>query len=357
MNRKNILLCVIFAFLIIGCAICARKLSPERIAKICSQHCQDQPPAAYVLMDTKWQTDLNGTSGFGQSPGSIWVQGADGMYEHPHKGAKLNPDCFSKDPLEVRDSNGVPKLDKVDLTKENTTIILINFTEDGGVESHQLSDLTGSQAKGVKDTIHNVLTIPFFNGQVEYIQIRDALTSLNGASLTGRPTEDQILANGFEHIDINPVDDKKTPFYKRVGKKGGEGTYEHVFFYVLLDEKLKFNRSSPAIIPYGPAAENSVDQLYTPYIQYDIAPTDLNDAHPSYPLYPTDNSQVEVLPVHFLRENMAEDIPREGDTTKCSYPYDLGVIAEGQLGVGQPDTPLLIDPETETDGPPIKTVN
>ena len=89
---------------------------------------------------------------------------------------------------------------------------------------------------------------------------------------------------------------------------------------------------------------NSIGQLYSPYIQYEIFPSTPYGAH---------SGKVDVMPVHFLRENMAQNIPPEGPNSKCSYPYDLSVVAEGQDGKDGPNTPLLIDPETETDGPPL----
>lgn len=333
MTHKNILL---GTSLVLGLSLGACVHYDPDLAgqKACKDRCEE-------IGNTQFNTPL----------GSVWVQSVNGMLEHPHKGANLNPECFARKPLEVKNANGNPKLAELDLTPQNTTIMLINFTEDGALESHSLSDIKGSQSKAVKNRINRILTSPPSDKYSEYEQIRDLLTNLQGVKVEGRPPANGIERNGFVRRDITAVPNDKTPFFKHLGLVNGQGVKDHAFFYVLLDDRLKFDREGPGIIAYGPPAKNSVGQLYTPYIQYEIAPAALNPAFSfAYPLQP---EKVEVMPVHFLRENMAANIPHEGPDSKCSYPYSISVIAEGQSGVGGPDTPLLIDPETQTDGPPI----
>ena len=40
-----------------------------------------------------------------------------------------------------------------------------------------------------------------------------------------------------------------------------------------------------------------------------------------------------------------------GEKDHCIYPYDIGVIARGQIGFPDIQTPLLIDPEVDARGP------
>ena len=329
-----------------GCEWLDRDRTEAELDRICAERCEASRPAitepvVYVLNDIKWSPK---DKQFEENSGSIWVQGVDGLYEHPNKGAKLNPDCFSKTPLSTKSPDGNSKLAELDLTEDNTTIMLINFTKDGALESRELSEVTGSQSQHVLDDIRAVLN-PNTNGaKSDYELIRKYLSDLQGVTFSERPAAGAISDRGFMLRSLDFVPDDKTPFFKPLGLVNGNGVKEHAFFYVLLDERLKFNREGPGIIPYSPAAQNSIGHLYSPYIQYEISPSTL---------YGANSGKAEVMPVHFLRENMAENIPPEGPKSKCSYPYDLSVVAEGQDGKGEPDTPLLIDPETETDGPPL----
>lgn len=324
-----------------GCDWFDRDLTEAQLDRLCVERCEKTKPGIYMLNDIKWSPSQGN---FEPNSGSIWVQGVDGLLEHPNKGAKLNPDCFSKQPLSAKTPKGIPRLAKLDLTHDNTTIIFINFTKDGALESRVLSDVAGSQSKHVFDQINDILS-PNTNGtQSDYERVRTRLSDLQGVTFSERPDANLIGDRGFMQRDISSVSDEKTPFFTPLGLANGKNSTEHAFFYVLLDERLKFNRDDAAIITYSPAAQNSIGQLYTPYIQYEIFPTKL---------YGANQGKADVMPVHFLRENMAKGIPPEGPKSKCSYPYDLGVVAEGQLGTYEPDTPLLIDPETETDGPPL----
>jgi hypothetical protein len=176
-----------------------------------------------MLNDIKWSPI---DQQFEDSSGSIWVQGVNGLLEHPNKGAKLNPDCFSEAPLSALSPDGNPRLAELDLTQDNTTIMLINFTKNGALESRELSTVTGSQSQHVLDDIRDVLN-PNTNGangqDSDYERVREHLSNLQGVTFSQRPAADVISDRGFMPRDLTPVPDEKTPFFKPLGLVGGKG--------------------------------------------------------------------------------------------------------------------------------------
>lgn len=328
------------AMLLSACDIFDGELSDEKLQEVCKDYCPEPEPTTYIITDSKWDDEAGG---FISVPGSVGIESADGQWIHVlNKSADLRAECFSAEPI---NSSGVRKLDDLELTWTNTTILLLNFTENGRLESRELKEDNGTTNGGVLyDTLDQWLdTNQQWNNSnptPEHEAIRNALTEFS------RPDWNSLDPSGVSKRDIRNVSDEKTPFFQKLR----HGVKDHVFFYVLLDDYLKFNRTSAAMLPYTPMLNNgSVGQLYSPYIQYPIVPElDLS----ATPQKIKDVSKTEVLTVHFLRENMAMGIPQEGPLSTCSYPYDIGVVAEGQEGPKGPSTPTKLDPETEADGPP-----
>jgi len=313
--------------------------------QICEKYCSNIPkpdPEVFVLTNRK--QDGNNTEKFPHS--QIYVKTEDGLLSAPNKRIGLDERCFAKDDFPA------PHLRGVNLTTENTSIIFINFTKDGRLESRNMMENIGSKGGNVYNRINNILTT---SQGGEYSLIQKHLEDLvKSTSDKGRPTWDSIQYEGFEVKNMNGTPLDKTPFYTKLGVVDGtqgEGQKEHIFFYVLLDNELRFMRDTAAMLPYAPHAKNSIGQLYSPYIQYPIVPED--------PALEPDS--VDVMTVHFYRGGgMTDGMENEGMgdqiiPASCVYPYDIGVIANGQKTktnglVGFLKTPQLIDPEVEAEG-------
>ena len=324
--------------------------------EICEEICRNtvKTKEYFALMDMRW--DENGLKPIPQ--GSFYVNGPNGVIVTPSKAEGLDPNCFAEKPFvfpnaeseQLKANDYAPDLADKDLTWGNTTIMFINFDKDGRLESRELKKEDANKSDHVISDLNSVLGSSSQSSTPEFEYVRDRLTKLNmpqvsqltGSANTGpgRPLPGDISLEGFESIDLNGLPVEKTPFFKPLPSVNGNGVKDHVFFYVLLDENLKFNRKG-GLLPYAPAANNALGQLYTPYIQYEIAPLDKKK-----------KQLVEVMPVYFYRGgNMAKEFDKERNPKgRCVYPYDIGVIADGQIGFPQ-KTPLKIDPEVEADGP------
>lgn len=328
------------------------------VAEICKEYCKEKPKEIFAVMDTRWDEDDNKLTSMPQ--GSFYINTPDGGMMTPSKAEGLDPDCFAErsfispgaKPEAIKANDLAPDLADKDLTWDNTSIIFINFNKDGRLESWELKQQQATKSGSVYGDLDAALGSGAQSINSEYEHVRDLLSNLDTPAFSntsgspnygpGRPRSDFISAEGFEARNLNSVPHEKTPFFKKLPAVNGKGVKDHVFFYVLLDENLKFDRNG-AHLPYSAAANNALGQLYTPYIQYPIAPDDLS----------TKKDKVEVMPVHFYRGgNMATKFDEKRNPRKrCVYPYDIGVIADGQQGFKQ-KTPLRIDPEVEADGVP-----
>ena len=236
----------------------------------------------------------------------------------------------------------------MDLTWNNTTITFVNFNKDGGLESRVLTQSTATKSETVYGDINKIMQASSTGSPVnEYKAVQYFLTNLvHNSSAVGRPPAGAIQNEGFDirNLSSENVPKGKTPFYRKFkltanpsGPNEIDAKTGHVFFYVLLDDNLKYHRDTAATIPYTP---QSAGTLYSPYVQYPIIP--------DKGLMGTNPEKVDVMTVHFLQGGtMTQGM---GANPKCSYPFDIGVIAASQNGWNN-FTPLLIDPETETDGP------
>jgi len=239
----------------------------------------------------------------------------------------LNPYCFSKV------SYKSPHLKKLPLSWDDITITLINFDKHGRLESRELGDI--DKAGAVKLEIQGALNDSIYPDHQQVAKILSKL-DVNGFPNIGRPQAGQQTNKGYKPRDLDFVPAGKTPFYKGFNSDPIRG---HVFFYVLIDDHVKFIRDHAAVIPSTP----SIGQLYSPFTQYPIYP----------PLGTGDPERVDVLTFQYYRGGDMADPKNIGEKDRCIYPYDIGVVAKGQAGFSHVQTPLLIDPEVDTRGPTL----
>ncbi|MEO1643488.1 MAG: hypothetical protein AAFR74_09140, partial [Pseudomonadota bacterium] len=348
-------------------------------------------PSVFVLQHTKWDP---AQGKFVASPHyATFFDDGNGNYTNPQyaanpgKAANLDPQCFAREnefansevappalnelapppPLPPRDGPaGVtqsapsfsaehvvgyegerPKANlwALDLTWDNTVITLINFDEDGRLESRLLSEETtlATQALRVKTDLDALLSpsSSYLSPINEYKSIQILLSKLDADSFgVGQPMAGTEGNKGFTARDLNSdgVPIEKTPFYAIIDNASytAEDYNGKVYFYVLLDRQLSFSRGSPALITYEPTP--SVGELFTPYKQYPVYPKDAQ------------SGQADVLPIHFYQTHDGSDSVAEGEAPPdCRYPFDFSVIANAQAPFGQV-TPLLIDPEVDPKG-------
>lgn len=300
--------------------ICARG---EARSPIVYEMIHNKLPELTLDKDGKTITSLDGPSY--NRHGSLFVLDQDGNKLIPPGDAKraaLNPDCFSTISYQS------PHLKKIPLSWKNITITFINFNKDGRLESRILG--SKGKAKAVKKKIDTVLNDN--SNTSDHEQVAEILSNLNG-----RPQAGQETNRGYGPRDLNSVPAGKTPFYKYFDTDPTKTTKGHVFFYVLIDDQLKFNRDNAAVIPATP----SIGQLYSPYTQYPIYP----------PVGTNDSKLVDVLTFQYYRGGDMAAPANIGEKDHCIYPYDIGVIARGQIGFPDIQTPLLIDPEVDARGP------
>lgn len=228
----------------------------------------------------------------------------------------LIEECFST--YDYR--NDVKPLSQVRLTEHNTTITVLNMDETGRLESYDLVDAAG----GIPEIISDIFDLAELGN---YTKIQTALSGLNRLSVTPDTT-------GNIRVKPRPIPghSDKTPYYKKFETSYQGGSDGHVVFYVLADQNLKFNEALPVI---AHTAEANIGELFSPYFKYDILAANL-----------------QVMPLHFKRGGTMSKDPIPGTNKMaldCRYPYDLGVVSNGQ-SINTQDTPLLIDPEMGSDG-------
>lgn len=318
------------------------------LAKVCKEYCRQNSPNKpnYTMMLN--QVSVEGQPNRTVPARHVYVTSETGalitpydaaygnMVQNPEalgymdKSEGLEPACFSQKKYEPI------KLSEVKLNENNTTITLVNFTESGRLESRELSPETKTY-----DTIKTVFdgsyippqTRPASWGQYQHIQ--DILSSIP-PSVKNNPAELQD-----RNLVENYVPKGKTPFYSDLTKKTFFDDEGHVYFYVLIDDHLKFSRDYLALVTYAP--QSGVQELYTPFVQ-----------HPVSPKFATMNKN-DVLTFQFFRNPDLEADKIE----ECRYVYDMHVISIGQDDSGnstqlnfkqEHSTPLFIDPEVKTRG-------
>lgn len=245
----------------------------------------------------------------------------------------LNPACFSETEYFP------PDLSSEILTSAEIAIRVIDFGEDGSLETYELFidpfidehperlnlSFDGSRLPNdkVPNTGGNYDSIKDYLSQLQRNQLKHS-----GSAVTHRKMPSET-----------PTD--KTPFHQGFDQ-GYTGRNGFVYFYLLADERIKFVQETPAFYAHIP---ETIQTLYSPYFQDEVGFNQL------------DNPQV--LALRFYRHNtMVNDVttdPVTGDIN-CEYPYDIAVIADGQDtpdgqgGIIEVETPLLIDPNTGTRG-------
>lgn len=357
---------------------------------------------------------LTGSSGFASSKqGKLFVQGSTGKLQPLDKSKELDLRCFSEtdylandvlkpiDPTVLRRARPLPleellltkererdlddypndpknsdyfsfpsdykmssnpnlnadgNLWAMDLTWDNTTILFINFDENGRLESRELTSASIKKSGTVFSDLDQIMKESPGSPLNEYKAVQYFLTNLvHGSNPPGRPRSQELESNNFgpRNLKVADVPSDKTPFFNKftlTATPSGRGEIDaktgHVFFYVLLDDYLRFQRDHASARVYTP---DTAKPMYSPYVLYPtvpqnipVAPDMTQPVSPKHPWYMAD-----VMTLHFLQGgNMTRDM--EGDV-KCNYPFDIAVISDGQAGWAN-KTPLFIDPETETDG-------
>jgi hypothetical protein len=335
-----------------GCdTISLDKLSQRQLGQVCTTYCNQAAapvePGFAVMMKKAWVNGervdvpmrnimIRSEDEFGNStlvtPYNAqygYTPALEGGAPLPDKTAGLDPSCFATETYEPID------LSDVDLTPENITITFVNIDRNGRLESRDMP-LTYPIDNPIKAILESV--DPSMNPSInEYEQIQKALGEIT------RPSADTLFNNqsAFETRDLvaNATPHENTPFFGDLTGSDYTDTSGHVFFYVLLDEGLYFSRDTAALITYAPEAENSLETLYTPFVQYPIYPRVTDGS--KIP----DGSQLDVLTFHFIRDETMSTTSVE----ECRYVYDEYVISKGQSPF-QPRTPLFIDPAVKTRG-------
>ena len=208
------------------------------------------------------------------------------------------------------------------------TITVVDFDETGRLASYDIKNRAGRYRNDLEAEFGirgNYASI--------YKYLAGTSNSKRGLNLNDvNPDADQEFLTVRNLGGENPIPETKTPFFKRFTEAGQPGLEGHVFFYILGNENLRFNNTTP-IVTYSPHLVRKNDGLYAPYF-----------------VYPLEKGGRDVLMVHFAQGgSMPKTI---GKTTVCNYPYDIGVVAKAQVPFIQ-ETSLLIDPESETKGPPF----
>ena len=254
------------------------------------------------------------------------------------KSVTLDPYCFSTQYYE-------PQTDirSINLTEDNTTITVLNFTEDGRLESLELPK--NNQGKYQDSNVADILSPNIANTRSgsEYEQLQYWLSRMTPNDFNNQTSPQ----SEFEERDLidNNVPLVKTPHYSdlknQASYKDAEG---HIYVYVLLDKQVRFTREYAALVQYAPETEDALMKLYTPLFQQ--------------PIYPDffDPNRLDVLTFRYVQNPKVKPSKKE----KCSYVYDLHVLSTGQDESGhstsgtptirEHSTPLFIDPEIKTKG-------
>jgi len=285
--------------------ICSKLCSPKSYTLV------NQASVDGQLVDTPYsETFFSGQSGQMFKPGgesfmeSSFDEKTNSWNYITGKTKGLNPKCFAEKKYHI------DSLKQIALEAANISVTVINFDETGRLKSYDLAD-----------PIPNTLL-----GYVgNYEDIQEYLHEMGRVAM-------QTGGNGVTVRDLSNTTkypEKMTPFYKHFGVSEGDPNKGHVFFYVLVDKNLSFNRKIP-LYTHSPGKT----PLYGPFKVYDVMPE-----------HETVVDKPDVLVVHFKRGGtMLQGMqPNAAGEYDCNYPYDIAVVAEGQNGHPQ-RTPLLIDP-------------
>lgn len=358
-KKKGLGTTVLCGLMLGGCvhSVPLDKLDKRALKKVCETYCQKGTPGAepgFALMiktvfvngEPEEVPMRNILARAENSEGEVTLvtpydvtygnhAGGDGP-PMPNKAAGLKPECFAKA------SYTPPHINSLDLTVANTTITFVNMDQDGRLESRDLA--TTDQYYGlIMDVLLPQTTNPPLTLDAQKIQ--SLLSSID------RPTESDLQTqNNSPTRNISLLPAKKTPFFRDLTGAEFDTAEGHVFFYVLLDPNLYFSRDAAALVTYAPEAENELEKLYTPFVQYPVVPT-LKSVSGE-----PDGQDLDVLTFHFVQsdemmfQSSAEyEKAAAEDKIECKYIYDKLVISRGQDGYTQ-RTPLLIDPEVKTRG-------
>jgi len=313
--------------------------SDRDLAKFCEEYCRqsvsDKPKYTMMLNQVAIEGEPNKTVPSQQvyvtsDTGTLvtpyhaaygnMVQNPEGL-GHMDKAEDLEPACFSQtqyDPI---------KLSKIKLNENNTTITFVNFDKDGRLESRELSP-QASKSEGVAAIFDiNYTPQPY---STQYKDLQNVLSNISNSTIL---EERNLIAKN--------VPKNKTPFYSDLTQTTFFDDEGHVYFYVLIDDYLKFSRDYLALVTYAP--QSGVQELYTPFVQ-----------HPITPKYAAEDKN-DVLTFQFFRDPKLKADKIE----ECRYVYDMHVISIGQDDSGdspqrnfieEHNTPLFIDPEVKTRG-------
>lgn len=247
-----------------------------------------------------------------------WKRGADSKEYVKLKTRGLNPACYSEVDYIP------PLLDDIALTNDDISIRVLDFGEDGSLETYTLN--INPFDTGLANPVS-----PTKDGN--YVDIQNYITSL---------TRNRLKHNGADvsqRIMPSQTPLERTPLHQGFDNNQNHRVDGYVYFYVLADERIKFVRDAPALYAHVP---EHITTLYSPYFEYDVVPGVHNEQ----------GTEPDILTLHFKRSaNMVADVEVDADGNKnCRYPYDIAVISDGQSGAIAVETPLLIDPDTEVEG-------
>ena len=233
-----------------------------------------------------------------------------------------------------------PDLSLKTLTAAEIAIRVLDFGEDGSLESYELNIDPFTDTHPESSNVQlDTLRLPNFkvpNTDGNYESIKYYLNHLSA---------DKLKDAGSLVAHRNMPDDTptgRTPYHQGFSKSF-TGTNGFVYFYLLADDRIKFSENTPAMYAH---VANSITPLYSPYFQEDVEPKQTGKPH--------------MLVLRFYRyDGMVPIDPATGEYN-CKYPYDIAVIADGQddkdddipaqVGTVVVETPLLIDPDTGTRG-------
>lgn len=199
-------------------------------------------------------------------------------------------------------------------------IVYIKFRKGGKLTSHTVNvdHPDGNEYKDLEADVRN--------GGVSYTELVDRLAKINPKELS--------------FIDKKIVDDmggeNHTPFDEELGK-----VKRHVFVYVLLNKKnVKFQeKPGKALLSHRPSVV-----VHSPYNVF--VPRDSDGKR-----------HKNIIVADFYRggdikqrvEKLAKIRKVPVSEVECSYPYDLGVVLNGQ---NDTTTKIFIDPSNGSKGPP-----
>ena len=263
-----------------------------------------------------------------------WGMAADSEDYVAMKTRDLDRACFSETEYPPSD------LSKEILTMDEIAIRVLDFGEDGSLESYELNfdPFTYVHPRSsdlLWQTSNNILlpggVVP--NTQNNFRSIKEYLSELT-----------TIDVNSLLELRNMPDDTPtgRTPYHQGF-TKNYTGTNGFIYFYILVDDRIKFAEDTPAMYAH---VANSIHSLYSPYFQEEVEPKQTGKPH--------------MLALRFYRYDGMVDLDSATGEYNCKYPYDIAVIADGQddyldnaptqIGSVKVETPLLVDPDTGTRG-------